>query len=1133
MLENALQLALYSKEKRVPLKFLKSMDGKIIDTSKIITDDIASFYMLYKYSIEDTLLLYYHANKDKDDEELSTNMVLFLTVIHEETLSNSYSLSLMKDTKRNFEQRWDGMMENTSKRIEKLVTIKDFFDTIELDEKTKESLNNSFTEENVVKSYKYKYDKFNITDVNIKYIFNNFQTSKNLFYIEFVDSNNQSIIKVHDDADSENLELEETSPNNIYFKYKHGSDIMDIRLCLKTSKIEYSYYAEKDYAEIDNIIRTIFSDFSLTDEKTLFTSGSFNIDIKNYRDYNFYYFIVILINLINKEASNIVYMRETFNPRSLKKRSKYYFRDFENINHIDYIMSFTVDNVFSNLYNIKYRAKNKERNYVIEVAYLIKKFMTFYEDNATTTEGDFVSDYFVNSFYGKKFDYEERSYTKVPTKIATLRNKTQPDLFPSGGEYTKAMCECKLQPIIVDKEDVRDWEKYEDINEKGRKIKHKTIMFPPENSSQGPKKHYVCPTHRYPVPILKPNTGANAKQYPYLPCCKMTGKDNYYDLYEETRLMGKGPIISLKQSDIQSRSLPLPLQIFFKNLVTDEVEIKPTETTIDDSFIGCILRATKGYKIPLSKTVDGVKLNKFLEQFSERYKDVKEFRRNINKFKVHYETVKQEMFDYTIDDIINILIGEEYIDSKLFFKFFEYMFGVNIFVFTIIDDKPVLEKPRYKDFHVRNIIEELPAVFLYREPLVLRARYSNIAGKNFLFSSKNLQNFLQPYYKTDITDDEVITYINPYRGIIWEKIFKDYTILSQKLDSDGKCYSINVKLETYGITVYIPPSAPLNVKVSDRVFKIKSRSLKDIMPPGIVGSNGMWYKINGIRDVFIPCSDIGDNNLVCFNYTRDLFKSKQNTEYKKYSNNSKNSSILIELCIWLWRVSGLQLEEWFETYVVDSPRTDTFDFNLIKVEYILPKYNSVPHCLQWLADQNTEFKEVFLQEKIALYSNLKDNIYLYMKKVESLTDGLSNFPSSYMTSLLTDKEDFDNITGQLIFDNRKDLEDWKNNKFHNLEIYNTLEPRGIYIYQNNKGMYLIVESKTINESMLLVLLWKKYKKIANTDIFTPELLKGVIKKHGYRLYDNNLRIIKEEIKQSTINVISFSSSVYSTFIKLI
>lgn len=1137
MLENALQLALYSKENSVPLKFLKTIDDEIVDTTQAITDDIVSYYMMYKYSLDDTIMIYYHTYKSKDDEELSSKITLFLNYIHEETKAQSYSLSLIKDVRRTLDMRWDSMLTSTEKRLEKLTSVKEFFDGIELDEESKESLTNSFSEENVVKSYVYKYEKFDITDENAKYVFNEFKTDENLFYIEYIDRNEQSIVKVYDAVDKELLTDNDTEPNTMLFKYKHQTDVIDIKMNIDVKKIEYSYYAGKNSSEVDNVIQTIFKDFELTEQKTLFVSGSFSIDIKNYKEYNFYYFTFMLVNLINRDASNIVYMRETFNPRALKKRAKYYFRDFENINHIDYIMSFTIDNVLSNLYNIKYRAKNKEKKYILEIAYLVKKYMNFYEENATTMEGEMVSDYFVKTFYEKTFEYQERSYTRIPTKIANLRNKAQTEkMFPSGGEYTKGMCECKLQPIIIDKEDVEDWEKYEDFNEKGRKIKHNTILFPPNNSTQGPKRNYVCPTHRYPIPVLKPNTGSNAKEYPYLPCCKMTGKDDYYDLYEETRLEGKGPIIALKQSDMQSRSLPLPLQTFFSSFVNDELEIRPVEVGINDSFIACLLQATKDHRPPQRSSGKNYKLlYENLQLFKKDYKDgVKKLRQTINNYMVHFETAKQEMFDYTVEDIINILTSEEYIDSMLFFKFFEYLFTVNIFVFTVIDNKPILEKPRYKDFHVRNIINELPAVYIYRDPVTQNGRYSLIAGKNQMFTSKPFQNLLPSYYNSSIEDDKVVMRINPYKNIIWEKIFKNFKIISQRINDNGKCYCLNIQVEKYGITIYIPPSAPLNVPVSSKIYRTTTKRLQDIISNGVVGSEGMWFMINGMKEIFVPCSNIESNDDICYNYVRDVLKDKKNNDYKTYHISTKNSSIFTELCVWMWRVSSLNLEDWFETYVnEESPQLEIFYTTMLKVEYLLPKYTSVPDCIRWISELNPEFGEVFKDEKVNIYKQLKENLYLYMKKVDSLTEGLPNFPSSYMSSVLSDRTDYSIYPNEMIFDDKKDLEDWKDDKFHNLEIFDTLENRGIYIYRNDKGMYLVVNTSTIEETLLTILYWNKYKKIVDRTIFTRQLLSGVTKTKGYRLFDTKLNVIREEKKESILNIIFYGSNLYSTFIKLI
>ncbi len=85
MLENALQLALYSKENSVPLKFLKTIDDEIVDTTQAITDDIVSYYMMYKYSLDDTIMIYYHTYKSTEDEDLSSKITLFLNYSHEET----------------------------------------------------------------------------------------------------------------------------------------------------------------------------------------------------------------------------------------------------------------------------------------------------------------------------------------------------------------------------------------------------------------------------------------------------------------------------------------------------------------------------------------------------------------------------------------------------------------------------------------------------------------------------------------------------------------------------------------------------------------------------------------------------------------------------------------------------------------------------------------------------------------------------------------------------------------------------------------------------------------------------------------------------------------------------------------
>ena len=119
MLENALLMALYSKEHNVPLKFLKFINGEIRDMSEFLHNDMGRFFTAYKYSVDDTIMLYFHIHKDKDNDQLSNDVIQFLDFINDKNLQSTYSVELINDAKRNFEYRWSSLMEITDKRLEK------------------------------------------------------------------------------------------------------------------------------------------------------------------------------------------------------------------------------------------------------------------------------------------------------------------------------------------------------------------------------------------------------------------------------------------------------------------------------------------------------------------------------------------------------------------------------------------------------------------------------------------------------------------------------------------------------------------------------------------------------------------------------------------------------------------------------------------------------------------------------------------------------------------------------------------------------------------------------------------------------------------------------------------------------
>ena len=55
-----------------------------------------------------------------------------------------------------------------------------------------------------------------------------------------------------------------------------------------------------------------------------------------------------------------------------------------------------------------------------------------------------------------------------------------------------------------------------------------------------------------------------------------------------------------------------------------------------------------------------------------------------------------------------------------------------------------------------------------------------------------------------------------------------------------------------------------------------------------------------------------------------------------------------------------------------------------------------------------------------------------------MTEGLPNLPSKFLSSTFSEKEDFRNYENEILFDNVKILEEWKENKVNDIEIYKDL-----------------------------------------------------------------------------------------------
>ena len=78
--------------------------------------------------------------------------------------------------------------------------------------------------------------------------------------------------------------------------------------------------------------------------------------------------------------------------------------------------------------------------------------------------------------------------------------------------------------------------------------------------------------------------------------------------------------------------------------------------------------------------------------------------------------LKQELFDYTDDEISNMLQSPLlHFDSKIFFRAIEEYFKINLFVFEPSGEtETVFEYPQYAVFPIRRFDPDRPVILIYK-----------------------------------------------------------------------------------------------------------------------------------------------------------------------------------------------------------------------------------------------------------------------------------------------------------------------------------------------------------------------------------------------------------------------------------
>lgn len=735
------------------------------------------------------------------------------------------------------------------------------------------------------------------------------------------------------------------------------------------------------------------------------------------------------------------------------------------------------------------------------------RFLTIYKDSEESIL-NFLNEFFEDDIEEtttvvKKDKMTEKKVKQLRESFAKITgSEEQGDLLfnPGTTGYTR-ICECKKQPIIVTTEkDADDWES-RTFNYKNEILTRQIGAFPPDE----PKFSFVCPEDEYPFPsVAKNNDPVSSKIYPYVPCCAKTDEINNpnsnYNNYKNVKVEKENPnkgynLNTMKSLDYgRTGEIPKLIQSLLDSKDEENKKFKYQRMGMGlstNSLIHCVLRALQ------------VEDYMSLENQKDKEKYCLFLRRNIQKYIPNfYELIKQENYNYSKEYVRRRLVdGRDYFNSAFYYRILEELFNVNIYIILYKEklygkdsktEEPGIEIPNHSKIHIRPLRLDRPTVviikhmggemeglkfpqydLIFKTGILLNSEAKALAqeSRSYVFGDDMTQlmhDTVINYNKNivfNITDNKIEAREYPYSRIFWPSVFDKFIIESQNIDLYGKARSLNVAVPNTDIkfTVYIPPSQPINVPMSNIVYETTYEIATSIFgTPSKEINTGLWYKVLDYEyGLFIVCKtdsvETYPESPVPLNITNG------NSSIINFRNVKKYTKMLIDCIIWGLRSNGiLNLEDYLNNYNKFIFVNENVRPNILPAKnrsYITENGN-----FMYLSNIWPEY--FYKNNTVQLYPELYDKIIRYLANYYKNNDGLSTPPNPYLTDIFIYEWDFDTKEQTRILIGEEHLKQWFQIKEKStngeLEIHNVLLMDNInsnletpFIYEYDESLYLI------------------------------------------------------------------------------
>lgn len=622
-------------------------------------------------------------------------------------------------------------------------------------------------------------------------------------------------------------------------------------------------------------------------------------------------------------------------------------------------------------------------------------------------------------------------------------------------------CQGNDQPTLIKSEDVDEYKK-QTFEFKGKIYNRQVMPFPEDN----PKVNLVCtrdPNKPFPGYLI--NKLDNSKEFPYIPCCYKT---NNFD--ERTQTFKKKNKDKTSKNDLitnkvlrssKTGTLPYRVSELLSNIVPGSYKRLGTVVgpkSIIHSFVYAI---DEEYRKAIR---DG---NKYLIEAKEKqYVDL--FNLVLDKKdKLGSGILRQEMYDYTDDQIKTYINGEHY-NYEFMYRLFEEFIGegYNVFAFATSLTKDTttglpgdLVIPRYKLYHYRIHRPELPTIILFK---TWGAEGDNLIYPQYELVVSEYEDEIQTYFGPDMTEG-LIEYMNLVHNIKvldqrmsipsinYEKYFIEdgYTIVSQFIDTYGKLRAIRLEKDKKRIDVLTIPSQPMKYPRFYDITRHPYNTVISIMgEPNSKSTTNIWYDIDEYKNAITvpisgPIPDIRTQSVATVDLSsliEEDIKSGTLGSTDRLVKLSKISLTILQIIEWLYNrydANFIELSNYDVDdidYIIDGFFTDViwysedevdtlYVYDIQKLPYQLPTNTRDIH--EAIDILNRYMPQAIVDGKFLIYgSEMLADIRYFLSRYLRYARQVQKDNNGKITSRYRTIYDFVPRPNSIIFSDMEDIHSW-------------------------------------------------------------------------------------------------------------